>query len=103
MTFDLRVSFEGLSFDAHEKVDLFPSLDFWPIEREANTVAAAQVPSPEIGHVYTERRVACLSVVDGAPVIDAPMHDRWRQRLDAERLVRWHRAHPVVEPPDNSV
>ena len=53
--------------------------------------------------MHAQRRVARRGVVHGAPPVDAPMHDGRRERLDAERPVRRHRAHLVVEAPDDAV
>ena len=50
-----------------------------------------------------KRRVACRGVVHGAPAVHAPMHDGRGQRLDAERSAGRHRAHLVVEAPDDAV
>src|SRR5689334_768895 len=63
------------SFDAYEKIDSFPSLFVWPIEREINAIAVAEVRGSEVGHVHAESRVARLGVLHRSPAVHTPVHD----------------------------
>ena len=84
-----------------KKIGSFPSVRLWPVEREVHAVSDAQIKRLKVRHMDAQRRVACRGIVHGAPVIDAPMHDGRSERLDAKGSARRHRAHLVVEAPDD--
>src|SRR5688572_1206285 len=51
--------------------------------------------------MHPQPRVPGRSVVNRPPAIDAPMHNRGRERLDPERPARRHGADLVIETPDD--
>src|SRR5687768_4487187 len=89
------------SFNANHEIDALPSARLWPVEREVDAVAKAQVKRLKVCHMYAYRRIPCRDIVHGAPAIHAPMHDSCRAGFDAEAAPRLHRTNLVVEAPDN--
>jgi hypothetical protein len=91
------------SLDADSEIDAFPSVRGRPVKREIDAGAGMQARCRQVHDVDTQRGVPCGRIMHGPPAIHALMHDGGGVCLDAKRGLGRHRAHLVVETPDDAI
>src|SRR5262249_55082399 len=78
---------DGPLFHRDQVVCTFPAILAWPEESEDHLPPRRQRRSRQIQNIHLEPGIACVGVVRGLPVIDAPVHTCRREQDNAERFV----------------
>src|SRR3989442_2704279 len=64
--------------DDYSEIDILPTADPRPIEREDDVTAVEELRCWQIGNVHADSGVDRLGVVNGPPRVGAPVNDRRR-------------------------